>query len=104
MDDRLAKLGWDVVVEGLNRLNSKHRSEVKVILHHSDGSSVTGQQVSIGLSRPGQHAPEGVPMREVSSGDYRASVELSESGVWVAEIRFSAEGKGIVLEHVVGEE
>jgi nitrogen fixation protein FixH len=77
---------------------------VKVMLHHANGSAVTGQQLSLSLSRPGQPVPEGVPLREVSGGDYRASVELGESGLWVAVIRFAGEGKGIVLEHVVGQE
>lgn len=104
MDAHLAKLGWNVEVDGLSTLSSAHSSEVKVLLHHPDGRGVTGQQPSLSLTRPGQPVPLGVVLREVGGGDYRANVRLSDTGIWLVVIRFAGEGRGIVLEHVVGEE
>jgi nitrogen fixation protein FixH len=104
LDARLAKLGWNVEVVGLGVLSNEHSSEVKVLLSRPNGNGVSGQHLSIGLSRPGQPSHEGQPMREVGSGDYRANIVLPGAGAWVASIRFTAEGKGIVLEHVINHE
>jgi hypothetical protein len=104
IEARLARLGWNVEVTGLSTLKQERRSEVKVLLRKADGSGVSGQQLSFGLSRPGQPAPAGQLMQEVGSGDYRTSTALPATGTWLAVISFSAEGKRIVLEHAVGHE
>jgi len=103
IEARLAKLGWNVEVAGLDALGRKHSNEVSVLLRKSDGSGVGGQHLRFALSRPGQAAPAGQPMREVGSGDYRVSSVLPAAGVWLATISFTAEGKNIVLEHAVGQ-
>lgn len=102
IEARLAKLGWNVEVTGLDALNHDRGSEVKVLLRKADGSGVSGQHLRFGLSRPGQPAPAGEPMREVGSGDYRTSAALPATGTWLAVISFAPEGKRIVLEHAVG--
>jgi hypothetical protein len=100
---RLAKLGWSVEVIGLESLRQNRGSEVKVLLRQADGGGVGGQQLHIALVRPGEPAPHGAPMREIGSGEYRSEVSLPGSGVWLAQISFSADGKRIVLEHMVGQ-
>lgn len=104
IEARLAKLGWNVEVIGLDALSSGRSSEVSVLLRKSDGSGVSGQHLRFGLSRPGQGAPAGQSMHEVGSGDYRTSSVLPAAGVWLATISFAVEGKSIVLEHAVGHE
>ncbi|MDP2433654.1 MAG: FixH family protein [Pseudomonadota bacterium] len=104
IEARLAKMGWNVEVIGLDGLAREHSSEVSVRLRKSDGSGVNGQDVRFALSRPGQAAPTGQLMREVGSGDYRTRGVLPAAGVWLATISFAAEGKNIVLEHAVGHE
>jgi len=104
IEARLAKLGWNVEVTGLDALRGERSGEVKVLLRKADGSGVNGQQLRFGLLRPGQPAPEGQLMQEVGSGDYRTSVTLPAAGTWLAVISFAAGGKRIVLEHAVGHE
>ncbi|MDD5387740.1 MAG: hypothetical protein PHD37_00220 [Gallionellaceae bacterium] len=104
IDARLARLGWNVEVDGLDALNRGRGSEVKVLLRRADGAGVSGQIVRFVLSRPGQPVSAGQPMNEVASGDYRANVSLPAAGAWLAMISFSAAGKNIVLEHPVGSE
>jgi hypothetical protein len=102
IDDKLAKLGWNVEIDGLEALNHDHSQEVKVLLHLADGRGVSGQQVHLTLSRPGGVADAGVPLREIAPGDYRASVTLSDTGMWLALLHFSGAAKGVVLEHFIG--
>lgn len=104
IEARLAKLGWNVEVVGLDALGTVHGSEISVLLRNADGSGVSGRQVRFALSRPGQAVPAGQPMDEVGSGDYRASTVLPAAGVWLATISIAAKGKDIVLEHAVGRE
>lgn len=104
IEARLAKLGWNIEVIGLDRLARGHSGEVSVLLRNSDGSGVSGQHPRFALSRPGQAAPAGQSMREVGSGDYRASAVLPAAGVWLATISIAVDGKSIVLEHAVGHE
>lgn len=103
-DARLARLGWNVEVAGLDALASDHSSEVSVLLRKSDGGGVTGQVLRFSLSRPGQSTQVGEAMHEAGSGDYRISSVLPAAGVWLATISFSAEGKTIALQHPVGHE
>jgi hypothetical protein len=104
IEARLAKLGWNVEVTGLDALSRERSSEIKVLLRKADGRGVSGQHLLFGLSRPGQPAPAGQAMEEVGSGDYRTSIELPAAGAWLAMISISDGGKRIVLEHAVGHE
>ena len=104
IDARLAKLGWNVEVSGLDALSRERSSEIRVLLRKADGGGVTGRQLRFGLSRPGQPAPAGQLMQEAGSGDYRTSIALPAAGAWLATISFAADGKRIVLEHAVGHE
>jgi hypothetical protein len=102
IEARLARLGWNVEVAGLEALNTERNSEVRLLLRQADGAGVSGQHLFFALTRPGQSAPAGQPMRESGSGDYRAQAVLPSQGAWVAVINFDAGGKRIVLEHAVG--
>lgn len=101
LEARLAKLGWNIEVTGLESLSHERGSEVKVLLRQADGTGVSGQHLRFALTRPGQPAAEGQLMREVGNGDYRSHVALRAAGAWVAVISFNAAGKHIVLEHTV---
>lgn len=101
---RLARLGWNVEVSGLEALGDRRGGEIKVLLRQSDGAGVSGRELRLGVARPGQAAPTGTAMREVASGDYRGTLALPADGAWVAMISIEAEGKDIVLEHAVGRE
>jgi len=104
IDDRLAKLGWDIEVDGLGGLSSERASEVKVRLRKSGGSGISGQKLGFGLSRPGQKAQTEQPMQDAGNGDYRITLVLPADGAWLASISFTAGGKRIVLEHPAGKE
>lgn len=104
IDARLAKLGWNVEVTGLNDLVPVHPGEVRVQLRQSDGQGVAGQQLRLALIRPGDPAGAGVVMKEVEPGDYRVSLALPAGGAWLAQLSLNADGKRITLEHTVGHE
>lgn len=99
---RLAKLGWNVEVSGLEALGAQRGGEIKVLLRQADGGGVSGRELRLGVARPGQPAPAGEAMREVASGDYRGTLALPGEGAWVAMISIAVEGRRIVLEHAVG--
>lgn len=101
---RLEQLGWNVEVSGLAALDLKHANTVEVLLRRADGAGVVGQQLLLSLHRQGQPVMGEQTMREIGDGVYRGSLTLPAAGVWLASIKFAANGKNIVLEHAVGSE
>jgi hypothetical protein len=104
MESKLARLGWNVEVAGLDALRAGVAGEVGVLLRDNTGSGVHNVTVNLGLGRPGQPAQENFKLTPAGDGNYRGQVVLPSSGEWLAQLVLEHADERIVFEHVVGGE
>lgn len=104
MESKLAKLGWNVEVRGLDTLRSGHPGEVQIDIRDKQGLFVPNVQVGLLLGRPGDVEPSRIPFVPGANGRYLAQITLPASGEWLAAITLAGKGEFIVFEHVLGGE
>ncbi|NTV94659.1 MAG: hypothetical protein HGA75_04495 [Thiobacillus sp.] len=100
MEDKLAKLGWQVEVSGLADIHSGQPAPVTVHIVDAAGRPVEAVAVSLVLGRPGQSGQ--TPVALAGSGDgYRGLLADLEAGAWVAQLRLARGQDVITLEHTL---
>jgi hypothetical protein len=104
MESKLAKLGWNVEVIGLDALRPGYSGDVRVVVNNQQGQPVTDVRVSLGIGRPGQIAQTRFDFPLANDGSYRAQVLLPASGEWLAALALESGRERIVFEHTLGSE
>lgn len=100
MEDKLAKLGWQVVVEGLQEVKADAPIDVQVAITDSAQQPVKGVNVTLALSRPGQGLEERIPLTETTDA-YTGKLSGKPNGTWVATLAMNRGGQSIELEHTL---
>lgn len=104
MDDKLARLGWRVEVEGLDGLRTGRQGTVSVTLAGADGRGVENVRIDLTLARPGQRTGTVFPLVDAGGGNYLVKAALPAPGAWLATLRLQAGRETIVLERKLGGE
>lgn len=104
MEEKLARMGWQVEVMGLNDLRVNHANEVRVRVRDGQGVAVPGIKVHLALGRPGQEAEEVVVLEQGGGAGYHGLASLPGDGAWLARLSLEAQGERVVLERIVGGE
>jgi nitrogen fixation protein FixH len=104
MESKLAKLGWQVEVVGLDQLKPGVVNPVRLMIQDAKGTPVRGVSVSLGLGRPGQSVQQTLTLKESGIGDYRVEAELPERGEWLSILTLEYRGERIALERRLGGE
>ena len=104
MESKLARLGWNVEVAGLDALREGLPGEVSVVLRDNSGSGVQNVSVNLALGRPGQSSQQMFKLTPAGDGHYRARVVLPTSGEWLAQLVLVHADERIAFERVVGGE
>lgn len=104
MEAKLARLGWQVEIVGLDALRSGHANEVRVVVRDRQDVSVPGVRVQLAMGRPGQKAEHVIPLEAFGEMGYRALTGLPGEGAWLAAISLEGQGERVTLEHIVGGE
>jgi nitrogen fixation protein FixH len=100
MEDKLAKLGWQVEVTGLAELRAGTPAPVSVRVLDGEGGLVEAVAVALELNRPGQAAEHRLDL--ANAGDaYRGTLAGLASGGWVARLRLAKGETKIALEHTL---
>lgn len=103
MNHRLAQLGWQVEVVGMNSLQPGRVGELSVLLRDRDGAAIQDARVRLELGRPGQKPEQSIALPWRGEDAYQAQAGLSAGGVWLVTLVLEARGERIVLEHDIGE-
>lgn len=98
-EQALASLGWQVEVQGLDRLSAGHGGTVEVELRGQEGQGGDPNRIGMAFGRPGQKAGPVSPMTRLAQGKYRLQIEPMTAGTWVAYLLIEANEKTIALEH-----
>lgn len=104
MEEKLARLGWNVDVVGLDALRVDHANEVRVEVRDRSGAPVLGLQASLAMGRPGQAPIEHTLLVPQAAAGYAALVGLPGEGAWLAMITLQGQDERIELQHTVGGE
>lgn len=100
-EDKLARLGWRLEVEGLTDYTPGQPGEVSVHVRDAQGAGVDGVQVFLSLARPGQTASPPQSLTGRGESGYRGRLEAMEEGTWVATLTLNGQGEQVVLEHTL---
>lgn len=100
-EHKLARLGWQVEVVGLEGLTAARPAPVTVFLRSPDGTGVDGVAVALGVGRPGQPEALSVPLAGAGRPGYRGSLPGLEAGTWVARLSLAGRNERIRLERTV---
>lgn len=100
-EHKLARLGWQVEVAGLNQLTADRPAPVEVFLRGANGDGVDGVRVALGVGRPGQ--PEAMSIALTGSGlsGYRGRLPGLRAGTWVVRLKLAGNDENIRLERTV---
>lgn len=105
MEEKLARLGWRVMVEGLDSLKMGQEGVVTVSLKNARGDFVNDVRVMLVLERPGQESGQRVVFAvDPSAARYHGVASLPGQGVWLAVLSLEKGGEMVTLERVVGGE
>lgn len=104
MESKLARLGWNVEVSGVDVLRPDYVSEVKVLLTDNEGHPVSDVTVALLLGRPGQPVERRFPLVDTGSSGYRAQILLPAAGAWLAKLTLAQGDELIVFERALGKE
>jgi len=105
MEEKLARLGWRVVVEGLDSLKVGQESAVTVSLTGTRGDFVGDVRITLVLERPGQESGQRVVfVADPSVARYHGLARLPGQGVWLAVLGLEKGEEAVTLERVVGGE
>ncbi|MDP1882089.1 MAG: FixH family protein [Bradyrhizobium sp.] len=86
----LSRLGWQIEIEGLERIVLNQATEIKVRAQDRAGMPLTDAQVSLALYRPAQREPHAVvSLGPGASGVYRGMLRMAEAGDWLVVIRIT---------------
>lgn len=98
MENKLARLGWRVEIDGLSGLRAGAPAQVSVTIKDRSGTPVEAVAVDLALTRPGQAGVVELPLIG-GNGGYHGNLAGLDSGVWVAVLRLNQDKNPIVLEH-----
>lgn len=104
MESKLAKLGWQLEVRGLDALRPGQPGEVQVLVSDKQARPVTLAQVGLELGRPGQPAQTVFSLPAADDGSYRTQIKLPAGGEWLAVITLQHAGGRIAFERALGSE
>jgi hypothetical protein len=102
MQTKLAKLGWNVEVTGLDTLRADQSGEISVMLSDNQSKPIEDVAVSLGLGRPGQPASSLRKLVSTGGGRYLTQVKLEGGGEWLAVLTLEQAGEHVVIEHEMG--
>ncbi|MBI5938453.1 MAG: FixH family protein [Betaproteobacteria bacterium] len=97
----LASLGWEVEVEGVDRLSASRAAEVAIKLRDRTNRGVDPARVGLAFARPGQPAGAVSQLSRVGQGRYLAHVGPLEAGTWVAHLVIEAGTRTIAIERTI---
>ncbi|MFZ5483984.1 MAG: FixH family protein [Pseudomonadota bacterium] len=100
MEHKLARLGWQVEVVGLESARPGEPIPVRVRVSDGEGQLVSGLTVAIALTRPGQESARPYPLKASPEG-YLGSLGPLESGAWIATLGVRQGETDIRLEHTL---
>ncbi len=101
IEDRLARLGWRVTIDGLAEPLAGLPVHVSVSLRNQLDEPIDDVAVRIALGRPGKDADIPLPLSEIDAGRYQGSLPGLEAGVWVAHLELRGRGEQIGMEHTI---
>lgn len=104
MENKLAQLGWQVEVAGLDLLKPGEIRLVRLMIQDAKGTPVRGVNARLDLGRPGQPVQQTLNFKESDIGDYRLEAELPASGAWLSVLILEFRGERIALERRLGGE
>ena len=102
MQTKLARLGWNVEVKGLDALRTNQAGEVSVMLTDNQSQPIEAVAVSLGLGRPGQPAQSQFKLIPAGGGRYLTQVKLESGGEWLAVLSLEYAGEHLVIDHEIG--
>jgi nitrogen fixation protein FixH len=100
MDDKLARLGWQIEVSGLAGVHAGSPAPVAVRIVDGNGRPVEAVEVAMELNRPGQ----GVQARLLLTGGtdgYHGTLAGLQAGTWVANLHLRKGRDKVALEHTL---
>lgn len=100
-EDRLARLGWRVTIDGLAAPAAGHPVQVSIALHNQLNEPLYDVGVRLSLGRPGKTPEIELPLTETGIGRYEGRLDRLEAGVWVAYLELSGRGEQIHMEHTL---
>jgi nitrogen fixation protein FixH len=100
MEAKLAKLGWQVDVVGLNAIRPGTPVPVSVHIVDRSGGAVDAVDVRMALARPGQPADNAMVLTG-GAGEYHGTLAAIDAGAWVASLSLANGQSKIVLEHTL---
>jgi len=81
------KLGWQVDISGLKKLQSKKPQLVKITVLDSGQQPVTGAKVRLGMWRMANSRDDrAYDFKEIGAGIYEAALLLPDEGRWLSEL------------------
>ncbi|MFA5081251.1 MAG: FixH family protein [Hydrogenophilaceae bacterium] len=98
MEDKLARLGWHVEVDGLADLHAGTPAPISVNIVDTTGRTVEAVTVTLALNRPGQPSL-GKQVLSGAADGYHGTLEGLAAGTWVATLQLARDQDSIVLEH-----
>jgi hypothetical protein len=104
MAEKLARLGWQVEVVGLDALRPGHANPVSVQVRDTQGRLVEGIRASLALGRPGQPPQDVVALEAAGDAGYRGMAGLAGDGAWLAVLSLEGQGERVELQHILGGE
>jgi nitrogen fixation protein FixH len=100
-EHKLARLGWQVEVNGLNDPRAGQDSPVAVYLRDRQGQAVDGVKVSLDFSRPGQSGAASLQLTGTGHSGYQGRLPTLQAGTWVANLNLVGGGEHIRLEKTI---
>ncbi|MDD3530506.1 MAG: FixH family protein [Gallionellaceae bacterium] len=98
MEDRLARLGWQVEVAGLAGLAAGNPAAVTVRVEEGDARPVAGVTARLEIERPGQNERQQLALADGGDG-HRGVLPGLAAGTWIARLHLTRDQDAIVLEH-----
>lgn len=100
MEDKLARLGWQVEVNGLAGLHAGSQAPISVHVVDAAGRMVDAVAVSLTWNRPGQPGLSSLALSAGADG-YHGNLPGLAAGAWVAKLQLAKGPDNIVLEHTL---
>lgn len=101
IENKLARLGWQIEVSGLDQLTAGQAREVGIYLRDANGRGLDEARVNLAFGHPGQPALAGQILSGAGVSGYRGTALLETAGTWVVFLEIEAAGEQINLEHTI---
>lgn len=86
--DKQRKLGWEIMVSGLDGLRQDDSASVAVSAKDASLKPLRGGVVKLAIARPGLVEPEQLAeLVETDPGIYRGQLKIALPGIWVAAVQ-----------------